>query len=350
MKNKGVLYALCAGISWGISLGIFGRTMTSFGFTAMQVSAVRTTISAITFIILALVTDRKAFRLNPKDIWIFLCSGFISVTLFCWCYFTSTRLCSLAVGGVLQYTAPVWVVVFSAVIFKEPITKVKAAAMLVAIAGCVLVSGITHGVGQVSAFGLVAGVFSGITYGSYTIFTRFAVPKYRTMTINVYTFIVASATSLLLSGPIKTVSAVCTPKVLPVAIIGGIMCAAVPYYFYNKSLETLENGKASILATIEPVIAVMVSVFYYKEHLSIEALIGIVLILGAVVILAIQRMACRQRLSIRRYRPRNRTLIPKKGICPELSGRFFIKKQKRCRIKRGFLTFAKKKTKKRLRR
>ena len=104
MKNKGVLYALCAGISWGISLGIFGRTMTSFGFTAMQVSAVRTTISAITFIILALVTDRKAFRLNPKDIWIFLCSGFISVTLFCWCYFTSTRLCSLAVGGVLQYT------------------------------------------------------------------------------------------------------------------------------------------------------------------------------------------------------------------------------------------------------
>ena len=125
MKNKGVLYALCAGISWGISLGIFGRTMTSFGFTAMQVSAVRTTISAITFIILALVTDRKAFRLNPKDIWIFLCSGFISVTLFCWCYFTSTRLCSLAVGGVLQYTAPVWVVVFSVVIFKEPITKVR---------------------------------------------------------------------------------------------------------------------------------------------------------------------------------------------------------------------------------
>ena len=269
MKNKGVLYALCAGISWGISLGIFGRTMTSFGFTAMQVSAVRTTISAITFIILALVTDRKAFRLNPKDIWIFLCSGFISVTLFCWCYFTSTRLCSLAVGGVLQYTAPVWVVVFSAVIFKEPITKVKAVAMLVAIAGCVLVSG--------------------ITYGSYTIFTRFAVPKYRTMTINVYTFIVASATSLLLSGPVKTVSAVCTPKVLPVAIIGGIMCAAVPYYFYNKSLETLENGKASILATIEPVIAVMVSVFYYKEPLSLEALIGIVLILGAVVILAIQK-------------------------------------------------------------
>lgn len=291
MKNKGVIYALCAGISWGVSLGIFGRTMTSFGFSAMQVSAVRTTISAITFIILALATDRRAFRLEVNDAWIFLCSGFISVTLFCWCYFTSTKLCSLAVGGVLQYTAPIWVVIFSAVIFKEPITRVKAAAMAIAVCGCVLVSGITEGVGTVSAFGLTAGILSGITYASYTIFTRFAVPKYPTMTINLYTFIVASASSLLLAGPVDTVSRVYTPQVLPAAVIGGILCAAVPYYFYNKSLETLENGKASILATIEPVIAVMVSVFYYKEPLSLEALIGIVMILAAVVILALQKDA-----------------------------------------------------------
>lgn len=289
MKNKGVIYALCAGISWGVSLGIFGRTMTSFGFSAMQVSAVRTTISAITFIILALATDRRAFRLEVKDAWIFLCSGFISVTLFCWCYFTSTKLCSLAVGGVLQYTAPIWVVIFSAVIFKEPITRAKAAAMAIAVCGCVLVSGITEGVGTVSAFGLMAGILSGITYASYTIFTRFAVPKYPTMTINLYTFIVASVSSLLLAGPVDTVSRVCTPQVLPAAVIGGILCAAVPYYFYNKSLETLENGKASILATIEPVIAVMVSVFYYKEPLSLEALVGIVMILAAVVILALQK-------------------------------------------------------------
>ena len=289
MKNKGVYYALGAGISWGVSLGIFARYMTAFGFTAMQISAVRTTISAITFILFALITDRGAFKLKIKDSWIFLCSGFISVTLFCWCYFTATANCSLAVAGILQYTAPIWVVVLSAIVFKEPITKVKGCAMAVAILGSALVSGITEGVGNVSVLGLTAGVLSGIVYGLYTIFTRFAVPKYRTMTINLYTFIVASVSALLMAGPVRTVTAVCAPEVLPTAVIGGIMCAALPYYLYNKGMETLDNGKASILATIEPVIAVMVSVFFFKEPLSLAAFIGIVLILGAVLAIALQR-------------------------------------------------------------
>ena len=289
MKNKGVYYALGAGISWGVSLGIFARYMTAFGFTAMQISAVRTTISAITFILFALITDRGAFKLKIKDSWIFLCSGFISVTLFCWCYFTATANCALAVAGILQYTAPIWVVVLSAIVFKEPITKVKGCAMAVAILGSALVSGITEGVGNVSVLGLTAGVLSGIVYGLYTIFTRFAVPKYRTMTINLYTFIVASVSALLMAGPARTVTAVCAPEVLPTAVIGGIMCAALPYYLYNKGMETLDNGKASILATIEPVIAVMVSVFFFKEPLSLAAFIGIVLILGAVLAIALQR-------------------------------------------------------------
>lgn len=288
MKNKGVYYALGAGVSWGLSLGIFARSMTAFGFTAMQMSAVRTTISAITFILLALVRDRSAFRLHIRDSWIFLCSGFISVTLFCWCYFTATANCSLAVAGILQYTAPIWVVLLSVIVFKEKITRVKGWAMAAAILGSVLVSGITEGVGNVSAYGITAGVLSGLVYGLYTIFTRFAVPKYPTMTINVYTFIVASVSSLLMAGPVKTVTAVCTAEVLPTAVIGGIMCAAVPYYLYNKGMETLDNGKASMLATIEPVLAVMVSVFVFKEPLSLAAFIGIVMILGAVLTIALQ--------------------------------------------------------------
>ena len=52
-------------------------------------------------------------------------------------------------------------------------------------------------------------------------------------------------------------------------------------------METLDNGKASILATIEPVLAVMVSVFIFKEPLSLAAFIGIVMILGAVLTIAL---------------------------------------------------------------
>lgn len=289
MKNRGVYYALGAGISWGLSLGIFARSMTALGFSAMQVSAVRTTISAITFVVLALIKERQALKIHLKDSWIFLCSGIISVTMFCWCYFTATAHCSLAVAGILQYTAPIWVVLLSVIVFKERITKLKAVAMAIAVGGCVLVSGITEGANSVSAFGLTAGIFSGITYATYTIFTRFAVPKYSTMTINVWTFIIASASSLLMSGPVRTISMLVTPEVLPTAVIGGIACAALPYFLYTKAMEMLDNGKTSILATIEPAIATMVSVFLYKEPLSLAAFIGIVLVLFAIVMIAMQK-------------------------------------------------------------
>lgn len=289
MKNKGAIYALGAGVSWGVSLGIFARAMTALGFSAMQVSAVRTTISAITFVLLALMRERSAFRIRLRDGWIFLCTGVISVTCFCYLYFTSTANCSLAVAGILQYTAPIWVVLFSALLFRERITRVKAVAMTVAITGCVLVSGITKGVDNISVLGIVTGALSGVTYATYTIFTRFAVPKYSTTTINLYTFLVASLSSLVMAGPVRTIAAVCTPEVLPTAIIGGLFCAAVPYYLYTHALELLDNGKASILATVEPVIATAVSVFYFHEPLGLPAFIGILLILGAIILLAVQR-------------------------------------------------------------
>ena len=132
-------------------------------------------------------------------------------------------------------------------------------------------------------------MYSEGTYGLYTIFTRFVVPRYSTITINLYTFAVASASSLLLSGPAKTIAAVCTPAVLPTAILGGILCAAVPYYLYTKALESLDNGKASLLATVEPVIATAVSALYLKEALPASSVTGIALILASVILLALPK-------------------------------------------------------------
>ena len=288
MRNKGILCALGAGVCWGASLGAFARSMTAFGFSAMQIAAVRTTISAVFFLLFALLKDRPAFRVRPRDFWIFLCSGLVSVTAFCWCYFTATKYCSLAVAGILQYTAPVWVIVLSALVFQERVTRRKLAAMLLAVTGCVLVSGIIGGAGHVSTVGILTGLLAGVTFGTYTIFTRFAVPRYRTLTISLYSFLVASVSSLMLGGPVETIEKLRAPGALFVSVIGGLLCAAVPYYLYNKAMESLDNGMVSILATVEPVIAALVSVLYYRESISDMTVAGIALILSAVVLLALR--------------------------------------------------------------
>lgn len=294
MKRKGILCALGAGVCWGASLGVFARSMTALGFTAMQIAAVRTTISALFFVALALLSDREAFRIRLGDSWIFLCTGVLSVTAFCYCYFTATAHCSLAVASILTYTSPVFVIVFSALLFHEPVTRRKLIAMLLALSGCVLVSGVTGGAGNVSALGLAMGLLAGITFATYPIFSRFAVSKYRTMTINLYTFLIASASSLLLGGPVETVTRTLQPEALPVALIGGVLCAALPYYLYTKAMDVLDNGMVSILATTEPLIATLVSVLYYREPLGLASLFGILLILAAVILLALREPASKR--------------------------------------------------------
>lgn len=286
--KKGIFYALGAGVCWGVSLGVFARSMAAFGFSTVQIAAVRTTISALFFIVLTLLTDRGAFKIRLKDSWIFLCTGIISVTLFCIFYFTATQNCSLAVAEILSYTYPMWVIVLSAVIFKEKLTRDKLLALIMVFAGCVLVSGITSGIGTVSTLGIAAGLLSGIMFATYPIFSRFAIPRYNARTINLFTFIVASVTTMSIGNPVEVVSKVAAPAVLPVALIGGILCAALPYYLYTKAMDTLDNGMVSILATSEPMIASVVSVVYYHEHMSIPQVAGILLILAAIILLAVR--------------------------------------------------------------
>ena len=292
--KKGVLYALGSGICWGLSLGIYGRSMAALGFSTVQIAAVRTTISALFFALLVLVTDRRAFRIRVRDIWIFVCTGAVSVTLFCIFYFTATQHCSIAVAEVLSYTYPMWVIVFSAVLFREKLTRDKLIALVTVLVGCVLVSGITSGIGDVSLFGVTMALLSGIMFATYPIFSRFAIPRYGTMTINFYTFLVASVTTMTIGNPVEVVTKVASPAAAPVAVIGGILCAALPYFLYTKAMDTLDNGMVSILATSELFVASLVSIVYYREPMSAAQVAGVLLVFAAIIWLAAKSRAAQE--------------------------------------------------------
>ena len=99
-----------------------------------------------------------------------------------------------------MYTSPIWVTLFARVVFREKIGKRKLVALLMAFAGCILVSGITGGVGRVSMEGLLLGLGSGIGYGLYSIFGRIALEKgYHPMTVSAYTFLFACVGVLFLA-------------------------------------------------------------------------------------------------------------------------------------------------------
>ena len=285
-RNFGPALIILAGCFWG-SMGIFVRHLSGFGFSPIQIVAIRITVAALAFSLVLLVKDRSGFRIALRDLPLFLGLGFGSILFFTVCYFSAITIMPLSTAAILLYTSPIWIMLMSVLFFREKLNRVKLAALALAFAGCVLVSGIS-GEGLTPA-GLLLGLGSGIGYGLYSILGTVALRKYSPYTVTTYTFLFAAAGSWLVCGPadmIPKFSAAPGPAGLILfCCLTGLVTAVIPFLSYTLGLRTVEASRAGILATIEPLVATLVGIVVFSEPLTPLSGLGIVLILAAVILL-----------------------------------------------------------------
>ncbi|MCR5234240.1 MAG: DMT family transporter [Lachnospiraceae bacterium] len=282
----GTLQIIIAGCFWG-SMGIFVRRLGAYGFSSIQIVSIRVTLAAMIFALVLYIKDLKGFKISVKDIPLFLGLGFGSILFFTVCYFTAIEMMSLSTAAILLYTSPVWIMIMSIMFFHEKPDRIKLAALILAFAGCVLVSGVS-GEGM-TLTGLFVGLGSGIGYGLYSILGTVALRKYSPYTVTAYTFIFAAVGSWFICRPadmIDKFSEVTDPGMLIVlCILTALITAVIPFLSYTIGLESVEAGKAGIIATIEPLVATLIGIFVFSEPLTIMSGTGILLILSAVIVL-----------------------------------------------------------------
>lgn len=278
-----MLMIVTAGAVWG-TIGLFVRNLSAAGLQSMEIAAIRCTVTCVVMFALLAIVNPKLLKVRLRDVWCFLGTGICSIVLFTWCYFTCMTLSSLSVAAVLLYTAPIFVMLMAAVFFRERITRVKVIALICAFAGCVLVSGVG---GNVTPIAVITGLGAGFGYALYSIFGTFALRRYATLTVIAYTFLIASIGCVLLCdlGAIGAyVQAAPLPNVAYMILFGVVSCV-IPYLLYTKGLEKVEAGKASILASVEPVVATLVGVIVFREALTVSNACGVLLVLTAIVLL-----------------------------------------------------------------
>ncbi len=287
MKKLAVLLVITAGTLWGC-IGYFVRALQSQGLSSMQIVSIRMVISAVLFTLFALVFNRKLFIIKLKDLWCFLGSGVLSVATFSFCYFKAIEYSSLSQASILLYTAPIFVMIFSIILFKEKLTVIKAMSLILAFMGCLFVTGVFT---QDAVFNVVAVLFglgSGICYALYSIFSRFALDrKYSPLTITLYTFIFAGIASLFLVD-VKPVVAVMTKSTGDVlfCVLFAVLSCVLPYVTYTLGLKYIKPTTASIVASIEPVVATITGAVVFHEPVEFPfGYIGIALVVGSIVMI-----------------------------------------------------------------
>lgn len=274
---------LAAAALWGI-IGVWNRRLMAGGLSPYSIVVVRNCGGLVLLTAVMALRDRSVFRVERQHLKYFFGTGVVSVVLFTVCYFSCQEICSLAVASILLYTAPAIVVVLSAILWREPVTKKKLLALGLTLVGCALVCGAFSGALTVTGGGIALGLGAGFFYALYSIFGRYALAHYGPMTVTVWTFVFAGAASLVLARP-GELAALAQPS-MALTAVGLVVCSTVlPYILYTRGLARVEAGKASILASLEPVVASVAGVVLFGEPMSPLTAAGIVCVLAGVYIL-----------------------------------------------------------------
>ena len=292
MEKKGYLgdiLIIIAGLFWG-SMGIFVRHLNDLGFSSIQVACLRLTTAGILFALILLIKDRKGFKIALRDIPLFLALGLVSILFFTCCYFTAIRLMTMSTAAILLYTSPIWVMVLAIIFLKEKFTIQKLIALILAFAGCVLVSGFG---GKVTVVGILVGLGSGLGYGLYSIFGTFALKKYSPYTVTCYTFLIAGLGSIFVADPVDLVSKISSienkPALFGFVLLTAVVTAVIPFLLYTLGLNMTTAGKAAVLATVEPAAATLFGFFVMKETVGPVAIAGILLVFAAIIVLSLRK-------------------------------------------------------------
>ncbi len=283
-KHAGAI--LLAGILWG-TIGLFVRALSQTGLSSLQLVFLRSAITAVALFFYLLLFRRPALRIAWRDLWIFMGTGILSILFFSVCYFSTIQMAELSIAAVLLYTAPVFVMLFSLGFFQEKLNVRKILALLCCLMGCALVSGVL-GASRLTLPALITGLLSGLGYSLYSVFGKFAVQKgYGALTTTFYTFLISAIAALPFVGlgeiPQKLALQGGSPFLI---VLMGLFTSVIPYLLYTYGLSATAPAKASILASVEPVAAMLFGSIFFGEKLTLSSLAGMALVLAAVALLS----------------------------------------------------------------
>lgn len=290
MKKKYMLFPVLAGVCWGTA-GIFVRGLQAAGLSNFTIILGRLVMTIVMLGIWMLIRDRSLFSLKKKDIPVVAFTGIVGFSLMNVFYNLSIQYLSLSLAAVLLCTAPVYVIIFGAVVFKEKITPMKIVCMFAVLFGCLLMTGVIEsGHLQWSLFGIAMGVLCSLSNAVCTLGCNEAsgVRGIHPVTLLFYNTLFAILPMLFLVdyGELAAYIAPAPLKGVGVFLLNGLITSLLPNLFFNVAFIHLESGVVSILASgAEPTAALIFGIVIFSEIPTLIGFIGMVIVVGSIIVL-----------------------------------------------------------------
>lgn len=243
------------------------------------------TAFAILIVYLA-VSRRYALRVSRHHLPFFALFGVVGLAGVHVTYFKAISHTNVATAILLQYLAPVIVLIVSVIFLGQRLTWTLPTGVGLSILGCALVVGAIGGDGlAVSPEGIAWGLASAVFFAAYSLMGRYAAPRFSPWTTLVYGLGFASIFWLLYLGGSSGAAAFATPASTAAVLFIAVASTIIPFAAFLKALLYIDPTRATIVATLEPVIAGVAAFLALGETFGAMQMLGGVLVLGAIILI-----------------------------------------------------------------
>jgi DME family drug/metabolite transporter len=298
-SGAGYFCIAAACIFWGISASLgraafTGRLFPGSGIARVSpliLSQARTSFSFLTLlIVLAAIRGISGLRLPRPDLGRMFLLGLAGIVPSNYFYYLAIQRTNVATAIILQYTAPVWVLVYMLARGREKPALGKIGSVLLAIAGIVLVIGVFgHARLHLDSLGVTSALIAAFSFAYYNVYGHSILTRCDRWTVLLYTTLSASVVWLLVNPPSAIVSAGYSAMAWLFLLVFSVVSLLVPFALYFAGLERLDPTKAIVTGCLEPVFTITIAAITLGEAISPLQALGMAMVLTAIIV--VQRPA-----------------------------------------------------------
>ena len=292
---RGYALVLTAACLWA-TIGLFYRTLVEeYNLARPVVVAFRAGTAAVVLAIGLAAVRPRALRIHSGDVPFFLFFGVVGVAGFYSWYIAAITTGSVAQAAVLLYTAPIWIALWSALRERERIEAPRLLALGLAVTGCALVAQVYDPARlRLNGAALMYGLLAGIGYAIYSVCSAAGTRRgHDPWTVVLYSLGIGACVLFANTPAVELLRVFRTPAAWPPLIAVALLPTLLAPLCFTFGLQHVRASSASILATIEPVVAAALAWAFLDERLAWPQIAGGGCVLLAVALLVQTRAARR---------------------------------------------------------
>lgn len=270
MNKKGLIYALISATAFSLG-GLFAKLIP---WSAISISSGRCIFSSLFFLIY-FISNKKEVKINKTTIFGAICVSLNMIT-----YILANKLTTAANTAILEYTAPIYIIIFSMIFKKKKPSLLEILTVIFVIIGICLI--MADGIGGGNMLGNIIAMIDGVIYAVVIMLNEFEDGD------SLSSMLIGHLITLFVGLPFIFRETAFDPGTIIRLVFMGVIQTGVGYWMLSLSGKYADALTVSLVSYVEPVLNPIWVFIFYEESISLISIAGIVIVLTTIVIYTIK--------------------------------------------------------------